>query len=234
MAKRKRKKAGQVRGDIVSIATEDLIEAPWNVHRCDDEIMDRLTESVRRFGVIENEVVRPIPSKRGQRKWYEVVSGNHRLRIYKALGIKAVPCMVVKLDDGHARLLAQTLNNTRGKDDRGLADALYAALSEMGVGDEEVQALLPEEEIMSIVVGEEARTTKETILDQAVQLIPSREYVVVMCGPGEEGQDEWEALKTALGLKPVRRGGYKKGSDHDQVGTQRVIRAADLLRRLEA
>jgi hypothetical protein len=42
--------------------------------------------------------------------------------------------------------------------------------------------------------------------------------------------DEWERLKVALSLTPVRRGGYKQGSPFDDVGTQRVVKAADLLK----
>jgi hypothetical protein len=63
-------------------------------------------------------------------------------------------------------------------------------------------------------------------LPQALQLEPPREYVVVMCAD----LDEWDRLKIALNLTPVRRGGYRKGSPLDDVGTQRVVKAADLLR----
>lgn len=65
-------------------------------------------------------------------------------------------------------------------------------------------------------------------LPQALQLEPAREYCVVMCAD----LDEWERLKVALNLKPVRRGGYKKGSPFDDIGTQRVVAARDILRKL--
>jgi hypothetical protein len=45
--------------------------------------------------------------------------------------------------------------------------------------------------------------------------------------------DEWERLKVALDLTPVRRGGYKKGSPLDDIGTQRVVRASDFLAMIE-
>jgi hypothetical protein len=63
-------------------------------------------------------------------------------------------------------------------------------------------------------------------LPQALQLEPAREYAVIMC----QDAAEWERLKVALSLVPVRRGGYKKGSPFDDVGTQRVVAAADILR----
>jgi hypothetical protein len=63
-------------------------------------------------------------------------------------------------------------------------------------------------------------------LPQALQLEPAREYAVIMCAD----LDEWDRLKVALNLTPVRRGGYKKGSPFDDVGTQRIVKAADVLR----
>ena len=66
-------------------------------------------------------------------------------------------------------------------------------------------------------------------LGQALQLVPAREYAIVMC----DDLDEWERLKVALSLTPVRRGGYKQGSEFDDVGTQRVVKAADVLRLIE-
>ncbi len=66
-------------------------------------------------------------------------------------------------------------------------------------------------------------------LPQALQLEPAREYAVIVCA----SVDEWERLKVALNLTPVRRGGYKKGSPLDDVGTQRVVRASDFLAKIE-
>ena len=63
-------------------------------------------------------------------------------------------------------------------------------------------------------------------IPQAIQLTPPREYVLIMCN---ESNDEWEELKVALNLTPVRKGGYKKGSAFDAIGTQRVIKAEDFL-----
>jgi hypothetical protein len=64
------------------------------------------------------------------------------------------------------------------------------------------------------------------ILDQAVQLKPQREYVIVMCDTDEE----FGMLIEHLQLKRVRRGGYKKTSrSQDEVGTERVITARRLL-----
>jgi hypothetical protein len=85
-----------------------------------------------------------------------------------------------------------------------------------------------EEEEMEEEEEELEGSEKETKIPQAIQLEPDHEYAVVMC----KDADEWEALKVALNLTPVRRGGYKKGSAFDAVGTQRVVKAGDLLARI--
>ena len=74
-----------------------------------------------------------------------------------------------------------------------------------------------------------AAVDEAVLVDQSIQLRPQREYAVLMCADA----DEWERLKVALDLGPVRRGGYKEGSMFDAVGTQRVVHAADVLHRLE-
>ena len=85
------------------------------------------------------------------------------------------------------------------------------------------------EELLSTVDDDDLEDTDEDVLPQAIQLEPPREYAVIMCADA----DEWERLKVALSLTPVRRGGYKKGSAFDAVGTQRVVMAADVLPILE-
>jgi hypothetical protein len=74
-----------------------------------------------------------------------------------------------------------------------------------------------------------AKGSSEGELPQALQLEPAREYCVIMCAD----LDEWERLKVALSLTPVRRGGYKRGSVLDDVSTQRVVTAAAILKLIE-
>jgi hypothetical protein len=79
---------------------------------------------------------------------------------------------------------------------------------------------------------DEADDTENDIsnVKQAIQLQPAREYVVVMCA--DDDGEEWEKVKVALGLGPVRRGGYRPGSPMESVATERVIHAKDLLAKL--
>jgi ParB family transcriptional regulator, chromosome partitioning protein len=97
---------------LVEIRLDKLIEAPWNPNREDASMLQHLETSIRRYGLVEPLVVRPSHDSH-----FEVLSGNHRLRILKALGLDAAPCVVVDLNDQEAQLLAQALNSIHGQDD---------------------------------------------------------------------------------------------------------------------
>jgi ParB-like chromosome segregation protein Spo0J len=100
--------------EIKELPLEALRPAGWNANVVPRATLKKIGASIQDFGIVENLVVRPHPHEPGA---FEVVSGNHRLELYRQLGMEAAPCYVVELDDARARLLAQTLNRTRGEDD---------------------------------------------------------------------------------------------------------------------
>jgi hypothetical protein len=74
-----------------------------------------------------------------------VISGNHRLGLYRQMGIEKAPVHVVDVDDAHARVLAQVLNRTRGQDDPdAYARLINDVLSDMSM--DELLGFLPESE----------------------------------------------------------------------------------------
>lgn len=100
-------------------------------------MMARLRESLRRFGLVENLVVRPVGSE------YEVLSGNHRLMVLREMGITTVPCVIVEVDDCKARLLSQALNHIHGEDNPGLrSELLQKTLEHFSAN--EIASVLPE------------------------------------------------------------------------------------------
>ncbi|MFC2041935.1 ParB/RepB/Spo0J family partition protein [Chloroflexota bacterium] len=120
------------------ISIKALREAPWNPNEMDETMLIRLKESLKRYGLVTNLVVRQISED-----VYEVISGNQRLVALKEAGYTDVPCAVIDLDDARARLLAQALNHIHGEDDLGLRAKLISEVLHT-MGESEVAALLPE------------------------------------------------------------------------------------------
>jgi DNA modification methylase len=127
---------------VAQIALERLEPAAWNANRVPPGILAKVRASIERVGIVENLVARPHPDHPGK---LEVISGNHRLALYREMGLEAAPVVVVELDDAHARILAQTLNRTRGQDDpEAYAELLREVLDGLEMG--EVLTYLPETE----------------------------------------------------------------------------------------
>lgn len=123
---------------IVEIPVEQLKEDPFNANSMEPDMMDRLRESIRRYGLVQNLVVRPIRTD-----CYEVLSGNQRLRVIKDMGFTQASCVVIDVNNAQARLLSQALNRIRGEDDLGLrAELLRDVMAKLSI--DEITSLLPE------------------------------------------------------------------------------------------
>ncbi|MFC1935654.1 ParB/RepB/Spo0J family partition protein [Chloroflexota bacterium] len=122
----------------VDLPIDALQEAPWNPNVMDADVRRRLQESLERFGLVQNLVVRPLDNG-----IYEVLSGSQRLKALREQGITTALCVVVVVDDANARLLSQALNHIHGEDDLGLrAELLRQVLKK--IPEAQVLSLLPE------------------------------------------------------------------------------------------
>ena len=123
---------------MVNLPLDQLQEAPWNPNQMDEPTLARLRESLTRYGLVQNLVVRPL-----EEDSYEVLSGNQRLQVLREIHTNPVPCVIVDLDDAQARLLGQALNRIQGEDDLGMrAELLKEILSQVSAA--EVVKILPE------------------------------------------------------------------------------------------
>ncbi len=124
--------------NIVELPLVCLHPAHWNPNTLAPPKRSQLKSSVTMFDIVENLVVRVLANNT-----YEVLSGNQRLEVYREMGLKTAPCVVVDLSDAEARLLAQVLNRLHGEDDLGLkAELVRTVLAELP--EAEVLKVLPE------------------------------------------------------------------------------------------
>jgi len=123
--------------NVVHLPLDQLTEAPWNPNHMDRAMMDRLRESISRYGLVAPLVVRPVSDS------YEVLSGNQRLKVLQGMGFRHVPCVAVDVNDAEARLLAQAMNDLHGDDDLGVKGDLLKVVLET-VPESRVLSLLPE------------------------------------------------------------------------------------------
>ena len=123
---------------ITNIPVDLLRQPEWNPNQLNHDGLSKLGRSIDRYGLVQNLVVR-----RMEDGTYEMLAGNQRLQVLSRSGIMEVPCVVVELEDGEARLLCQALNRVHGEDDLGLrAELLRQVLEELP--EEEVLGILPD------------------------------------------------------------------------------------------
>jgi ParB family transcriptional regulator, chromosome partitioning protein len=124
--------------NITYIRISMLYGATWNSNRMDDDMLEKLKESLVRYGLVNPLVVRLIADSQ-----YEVLSGNQRLRVIREMGVPYVPCVIVELDDNQAMLMAQALNGIRGEDDLTLKSILLKKILS-SIPEDNVLSILPE------------------------------------------------------------------------------------------
>ena len=138
--------------NIADLPIDQLKEARWNPNVMNEAMLMRLRESISRFGLVSNLVVRTLGDDT-----YEVLSGNQRLQVLKDSNVQTAPCVVLDLDDSHARLLAQGLNRIEGTDDLGLKAELVR----------EVLNSIPQSEVMSLLPDSSESLTALVSLGEA-------------------------------------------------------------------
>jgi ribosomal protein L12E/L44/L45/RPP1/RPP2 len=162
-----------------------------------------------------------------------LVDGHLRVAMAKEHGITVLPVRYIDVSEDEEREILATLDpiGALAEANQGKIKALVESLDGKNIAGavREMWTDLQAE----LAGGKGAQTTKEKVngeaalLDQAVQLRPEREYIVIVCE--EDGGEEWAEIQTYLDLKRVRRGGYEVGNEFDDIGIERVIPAKRLL-----
>ena len=152
-----------------------------------------------------------------------VLGGNMRLKACQELGLKDVPTIFAKdlTEDQKKEFII--------KDNVGFGEWNWDELA--NDWDEELLV----EWGLDLPIGQqidELEDGEEILLEQAIQLKPKREYVVIMC---DEENSDWDELKQSLNLPMVKRGACKTTSPFEKhTSVQRVINAKDIINALRS
>ena len=75
--------------------------------RFEQESLERLSSSIKEYGIIQPLTVRENPEKSNYSSFqYELIAGERRLRAAKQIGIKEVPCIIIESDTKKSAELA--------------------------------------------------------------------------------------------------------------------------------
>src|SRR5881227_1871194 len=98
-------------GSLVELAIADIRPNPYQPRRdVDPAALEELTASIRKAGLLQPVVVRPVPGGNGS---FELIAGERRLRACQALGWEKIPAVKREVDDRTVLTLALVENLQR-------------------------------------------------------------------------------------------------------------------------
>jgi hypothetical protein len=199
--------------EIKTVKLSEVKSNPNNPRIIKDDKFGKLVKSIKEFPKMLE--IRPIVVNADM----IVLGGNMRLKACKEAGLKEVP--VIFAHD----LTEEEQKQFIIKDNVGFGEWDWDMIANEWDADqiEEWGLDLPFD--AKIDDMEDGETLD---FEQSVQLIPPKEYILIMADPNSE---DWEDLKNLLKLKMVRRGGYKEGSNFDAISLERVLNWSDFKER---
>src|SRR3990167_4337405 len=102
--------------EIQQVNIADLNPPPYTPRRWDDSAIAHLTESIKKFGMVDPLIVNSAPKRKNV-----VIGGHFRLKVAKDLGFTEVPVVYVNIPDiEREKELNLRLNKNTGSWDEGL------------------------------------------------------------------------------------------------------------------
>jgi ParB-like chromosome segregation protein Spo0J len=203
--------------EIEKVKITEVKSNPNNPRQIKDDKFAKLVQSIKDFPEMLD--IRPIVVNADM----VVLGGNMRFKACKEAGLKEVPIIVAEnLTDEQQKEFIIKDNVSGGEWDW-----------DMLANEWEVEQL--QDWGLDLPLGQqidELEEGEEILLEQAIQLKPKREYVVIMC---DEENSDWDELKQVLELPMVKRGGFTKDKTNKGfIDTQRVINAKDIINALRS
>ncbi len=123
---------------IAAVPIDDLVPATYNPRKWDESALERLTDSIRKFGFVDPVIVNGAPKRKNI-----VIGGHMRLEAAKRLGMKSVPTVYINLPKlKEEKELNLRLNRTTGEWDWEKLKAFEIdVLMDVGFGDSELSSI---------------------------------------------------------------------------------------------
>ena len=105
---KEREKINEKEGRVIFIPVESIMPNRCQPRtRFEQESLERLSNSIKEYGIIQPLTVRENPEKSSYSSFqYELIAGERRLRAAKQIGIKEVPCIIIESDTKKSAELA--------------------------------------------------------------------------------------------------------------------------------
>lgn len=197
---------------IVKRKIDDLIGAEYNPRELTDKQYKDLKDSLKRFGIVDPVIVNKHPERMDI-----IVGGHQRSKVWKDLGNDMISTVEVELSPEKEKELNVRLNKNTGQFDM---DALANYFEQ----DDLIEWGFDEGELVGFdaMNVDELKEGEEIEVDKSLQVIPKKEYIIIMA---DEDSEEWDELRRIFKCKTVRQGGCTKGSSSDKAttGLERVF-----------
>jgi ParB family chromosome partitioning protein len=149
--------------ELMEIGVGKLKPNPWNPNRMSETMYHKLQAYIKREGLVEPIVVRPLGED------YQILGGYHRWKIARELGYETVPCAVVDLDDRRAKILSINLNEMKGQSvSVRLSELVHDLSQELTLEDLESQLPYSEAELKDALEIMKIPDGLEALLDEEV------------------------------------------------------------------
>lgn len=180
--------------------------AEWNSNEMDGKMLQRLCQSIKRFGLVV-----PLVVRRTDKDQYETIGGAQRLKVLVDMNIKDVPCLIVEADNAEARLLSQALNHIQGNDNLGLrAEVLRNVLA--SIPSNEVTSILPE----TFRSLEDATKENQEDLDSYLEAWGDKNHLRLHHLTFQLGSDQIELVEQVIRELLPKPGRTRKDSPNDR------------------
>ena len=194
---------------IIHRNVDELISAEYNPRQMTSEQHKYLTDSIKRFGMVDPIIVNTHPDRKNI-----IVGGHQRVIIARELNIKSVPTVEIELTPERERELNIRLNRNTGEWDFDLLANYFGVgeLTEWGFNEKELLGDFKEEKI-------------EPEYEISPELFERHDYIVFYF----DNEFDWQVASERLELKKVKTAEIKQKSI-EQKGVGRLLPAKDLLK----